>query len=82
MRTIKRIWKTFIRGWMAFWLAFAWVQAFIILLIVYFIPLGLTSLICRITRRDFLHTGTRGRETFWLDRPEVDTSLERAQRQF
>ena len=82
MSKAKRVWKAIIKGWMKFWLAFAWIQAIIILFAVYFVPLGLTSLICWLTRRDFLHLRTRGRETFWLDRPKPDTSLERAQHQF
>jgi hypothetical protein len=75
-------WRTFVRGWKAFWIRVAWTQAIVLLLLIYFIPLGLTSVICRLLRRDFLRARTRGKETFWLSRPPADTSLSRAERQF
>ncbi len=82
MSVLRRAGRGFLRGWKAFWLKVAWVQAIIILFLVYLIPLGLTSLICMLTRRDFLRRRRRGRETFWIDRPPADLTLDRAQRQF
>ena len=70
------------RGWIGFWTRVAWVQAIIILVVVYAVPLGLTSLIAFLLRRDFLRRRVRGATTYWIDRPPPDRSIERAQRQF
>ena len=82
MGAFKTAWRTFVRGWKAFWLKVAWVQAFVILLVVYLVPLGLTALISYALRRDFLRTRVRGRDTFWIEREPADASVERAERQF
>lgn len=83
---VKRVGRALWRGWKAFWMKVAWVQACLLLLVIYFVPLGVTSLVCKLFRRDFLRLRRRGAlaggTTFWVDRPPLDTSMERARRQF
>lgn len=58
------------------------IQTTIILFLIYFLGVGIISLIAFLFRRDFLDKRLRDEDTFWRDRPARISTLEDCKRQF
>ncbi len=58
------------------------IQTTIILFLIYFIGVGVISIIAFITRRDFLDKRLTDQESFWRDRENKIPTLEDCKRQF
>ena len=58
------------------------IQTTIILSLIYFIGVGIISVIALIFRRDFLDKSLTDRQSFWRDRAGKTPTLEDCKRQF
>ena len=55
---------------------------FVMLLIVYFSALGLTSIFAKIFGKHFLDLTNKKETTYWVDRRQIENKLENFYRQF
>lgn len=74
--------KILYKYWMKFVKVLGRVQTTIILFLIYFLGVGMISLISFILRRDFLDKRLTDRSTFWNDRPAKIPTLDDCKRQF
>ena len=79
---MKMFFKTLYRYWMKFAKVLGKIQTAIILFFIYFIGVGVISIIAFIFRRDFLDKRLAGKESFWRDRIASTPNLENCKRQF
>ena len=79
---IKRFFKTLYRYWMIFAKKFSIIPTTIILSILYFIFIGIISLINLISRKDLLGKRSRDTGSYWLAKEHIPADFERCKRQF
>ncbi len=74
--------KGFLEGFKNFGLYFANVVNFILMFIVYFTAVALTSIAAKLKRKEFLDLGKGDKETFWIKREPETKSIEKLKRSF
>ena len=57
-------------------------QAYALLSLVYYLVLGPSALLARLTRSKLLDLNRRPRPSYWIERPRPDTSIAAQERQF
>lgn len=82
MKSVKLFFNGFVAGFRKFGHAFATFVNFILLVIVYIIGIGLTSLIAKIFGKHFLNLKKKKRPTYWEDKNLSKEPIENYYRQF
>lgn len=82
MPSVRRIGALVYRWWMKFAAFLAFVNARILLTLVYFLLIGPTSLVLRLLGKDFLDRKNKPSASFWKSRDPDVHSLEESKRQF
>ena len=78
----KTIWRITYDFWMKFARALGRVNAFVLLTLVYFVFIGPAAIVLKILRRDLLNRKAEPRSTYWYQKEQEETTLERSERQF
>ena len=81
-RAGKTIWRLAYEHWMKFARALGKVNAFVLLTLVYFVVIGPASIVLKILRKDLLNRKAEARSTYWYQKEQEETTLERSERQF
>lgn len=81
MEKVKLFFKGFYDGFKSFGLIVSTVVNFILLMIVYFIGVGLTSIIGKASKKEFLRL-KKGKKTYWEKRESVKHSIEEFKKMF
>lgn len=74
--------KTFYKYWMIFAKKLSIIPTTIILFIIYFGGIGMISIINFILRKDLLDKNLAASTTYWREKEDIPTDLERCKRQF
>ena len=82
MRSLRWLGKQIYRWWMKFAAFLAFVNARVLLTLVYFLLIGPTSLVLRVLGKDFLDRRSKPSESFWKPKEPLTHSLEESKRQF
>ena len=81
MKKLKLFFKEFYEGFKAFSLVISTIINFVLLMIVYFIGVGLTSIIGKSFKKEFL--GIKGgKRTYWKNRKSKKISIKECKRMF
>ena len=78
LKALKKIWET----WKKIALKIGAGVTAVLLSVVYFVGIGITSVIMKLARKDTLDKRFTDAPTFWLKKEKTEASLERAKRQF
>lgn len=78
----KTIWRLAYEYWMKFARALGKVNAFVLLTLVYVVFIGPASIVLKILRKDLLNRKAEARSTYWYQKEQEETTLERSERQF
>jgi len=70
------------KWWMAFAHALGWLNTRLLLSVFYLVLLSLPAVVLRLFRRDPLRRAFRAEGSYWLDKPPLEHTVERAKRQF
>jgi len=81
MERVKLFFKGFYEGFKSFGLVISTIVNFILLMIVYFTAVGLTSIIGKIFKKEFLNSKKR-KKTYWKNRKLEKMSLKESKRMF
>jgi hypothetical protein len=76
------LWRELWRAWLAYAERAGGYQAQVLLSLVYFLVLGPSALVGRLTGARLLDLDRRPRPSYWLERPSPDPSLRAMERQF
>ncbi|RPI04146.1 MAG: hypothetical protein EHM64_10875 [Ignavibacteriae bacterium] len=80
---MKKIFSAMKRIWMLFAQKLGKINSILLLSIVYFVIIGIMSLVVRILRKDLLHKKIDPvRTSYWQNRPSSEPTLERHKFQF
>jgi hypothetical protein len=82
MGSLRRFGAFVYRWWMKFAVALAFVNARVLLTLVYFLLIGPTSLVLRLLGKDFLDRKNKPSASFWKAKEPRVHSLEESKRQF
>ncbi len=82
MNSLKNLFRSLYKSWMAFARALGIVNATILLTIVYFTVIGIMFLIIRLLRKDLLSHRTDEASTYWRAKDPVAHTIEQARHQF
>jgi hypothetical protein len=81
MGKVKSFLKGFLNGFKSFGYVVSSITNFVLLFIVYFTTLGLTSLIAKLFGKHFLDLNSE-RKSYWIKRKKIKKSLEELKRMF
>ncbi len=79
---MRHIGQIFYKAWMKFAAALAFINTTIILIILYVVIIGITSIIMRLFGKDLLDKRILATDTLWQEKEPVIHSLEQSRRQF
>lgn len=79
---MKRLVNRLYKGWMVFAHALGRVQTYLILSVIYFLAVGMTSFLMRLFTGDPLDRRLHDRASFWTPKEPTNSRLEEARRPF
>lgn len=82
MNVLRSIGHTLYRWWMQFAKVLAFVNTRIILTLVYGLLMAPVALVLRVMGKDHLDRRLDGAGSYWKEREQVETTVDRSKRQF